>query len=48
MKDFPQIFKIRQKIEAPRLQNVEKRVNELLDQFDLWKKVKKGERVGLT
>ena len=48
MRDFPKIFKIRQKIEVPRLQNVEKRVNELLDQFDLWKKVKKGERVGLT
>ena len=48
MKDFPKIFKIRQKIDAPRLQNVEKRVNKLLDQFDLSKKVKKGERVGLT
>ncbi|MGZ3559199.1 MAG: nickel pincer cofactor-dependent isomerase, group 22 [Thermodesulfobacteriota bacterium] len=48
MKDFPKIFKIRQKIDAPRLQNVEKRVNELLDQFDLSKKVKKGERIGIT
>jgi hypothetical protein len=48
MKEFPKIFKIRQKIEAPRLLNVETRVNELLDQFDLPKKVKKGERVGLT
>ncbi len=48
MEDFPKIFKIRQKIDAPRLQNVEKRVNELLDQFDLSKKVKKGERIGLT
>ena len=48
MKDFPKILKIRQKIDAPRLQNVEKRVNELLDQFDLSKKVKKGERIGIT
>ena len=48
MEDFPKIFKIRQKVDAPRLQSVEKRVNELLDQFDLSKKVKKGERIGLT
>jgi hypothetical protein len=48
MKDFPKIFKIRQTIDTPRLENIEKRVNELLDQFELSKKVKKGERIGLT
>ena len=48
MENLPKIFKILQKIEAPRLENIEKRVNELLDQFELSKKVKKGERIGLT
>ena len=48
METFPKIFKIRQKISAPRLENVEKRVNELLDQFELQKRVKKGEYVALT
>jgi hypothetical protein len=48
MENLPKIFKIRQKIEAPRLENIEKRVNELLDQFELQKKVKRGERIGLT
>ncbi|HSB04839.1 MAG TPA: lactate racemase domain-containing protein, partial [Thermodesulfobacteriota bacterium] len=42
------IFKIQQKIEAPRLENIEKRVNELLDQYDLQKKVKRGEHIALT
>lgn len=48
MENFPKIFKLRQKIDAPRLEDVEKRVNELLDQFELSKKVRKGERIGLT
>jgi hypothetical protein len=48
IENLPKIFKIRQKIEAPRLENIEKRVNELLDQFELQKKVKRGERIGLT
>ena len=48
MENLPKIFKIRQKIEAPRLENIEKRLNELLDQFELQKKVKRGERIGLT
>ena len=48
MENLPKIFKIRQKIEAPRLENIEKKVNELLDQFQSSKKVKKGERIGLT
>jgi Lactate racemase N-terminal domain len=48
MKDFPKIFKIHQKIDAPYLERVEKRVNDLLDQFGLSQKVKKGERIGLT
>lgn len=48
MESLPKIFKIRQKIDAPKLGNIEKRVNELLDQFGLSQKVKKGERIGLT
>ena len=48
MEHFPKIFKIRQSIDTPHLQDVEKRVNELLDQFELSKKVKRGQRVALT
>jgi hypothetical protein len=48
MESLPKIFKLRQKIDAPHLEDVEKRVDELLDQFELSKKVRKGERVGLT
>ncbi|MBM4339237.1 MAG: DUF362 domain-containing protein [Deltaproteobacteria bacterium] len=48
MENLPKIFKIRQKIAIPQLENIEKRVNELLDQFELSKKVKRGERIGLT
>jgi len=48
MKDFPKIFKVHQKTDAPRVENIEKRVTELLNQFELSKKVKKGERIGLT
>ena len=35
-------------IDAPRIENIGKRVRELLDRFELSKKVKKGERIGLT
>ncbi len=48
MEELPKIFKVRQKIDAPRLEDVEKRVNDLLDQFELSKKVKRGERIALT
>jgi hypothetical protein len=48
MENFQKIFKIRQTIDTPRLENIEKRVSELLDQFELSKKVKKGERIALT
>jgi len=48
MENLPKIFKIRQKIDAPRLEDVKKRINELLDQFGLSQRVKKGERIGLT
>jgi len=48
MESLPNIFKIRQTIDPPHLKNIEKRVNELLNQFELSKKVKKGERIGLT
>jgi hypothetical protein len=48
METFPKFFKIRQKINAPRLDNIDKRVNDLLDQFELQKRVKKGEYIALT
>src|SRR5512135_775469 len=48
MMNFPKIFKIRQKIDPPCLEQIEERVHELLDRFDLPKKVKKGERIALT
>ena len=48
MENLPKIFKIRQRLNVPRLENLEKRVDELLDQFEIRKKVKKGERVALT
>ena len=48
MEGLPRIFKIRQKIDAPRLEGIEKRVKELLDQFRLSEKVKRGERIGIT
>lgn len=48
MEELPKIFRIRQKIDAPRLEDVEKRVNDLFDQFELSKKVKRGERIALT
>ena len=47
--DFlPRIFKIRQKIATPRLADVEKEMNALLDGFGLSRKVKPGERIALT
>jgi hypothetical protein len=48
MENLPKIFKIRQKIDTPRVENIESKVNELLDQCGLPKKVKKGERIALT
>jgi hypothetical protein len=48
MENLPKIFRIRQTIDTPHLKDIEKRVNELLDQFELSKKVKRGERIGLT
>lgn len=48
MESLPKIFKIRQTIDTPQLENIEKRVNELLDGFELSKKVKEGERIALT
>jgi hypothetical protein len=48
MDQLPQIFKIRQKIEAPRLADVEKEMNALLDRFGLTGKVRPGERIALT
>ncbi|MCX5907900.1 MAG: lactate racemase domain-containing protein [Deltaproteobacteria bacterium] len=48
MDPLPRIFKIRQKIANPRLADVEKEMNTLLDRFNLAGKVKAGERVALT
>lgn len=48
MDQLPRIFKIRQKIEAPRLADVEKEMNALLDRFGLTGKVRPGERIALT
>jgi len=48
MDQLPRIFKIRQKIATPRLPDVEKETNALLDRFALSGKVKPGERIALT
>jgi hypothetical protein len=48
MESLPQIFKFRQKIVSPRLADVEKEMNALLDGFGLSRKVKPGERIALT
>ena len=48
MENLPKIFKVRQKIDTPRLENVENRVDELLYEFEIQKKVKKGEHIALT
>jgi hypothetical protein len=48
MDPLPRIFKIRQKIEAPRLVDVEKEMDALLDRFGLSGKVRPGERIALT
>lgn len=48
MDPLPRIFKIRQKIASPRLADVEKEMNALLDHFNLAMKIKPGERVAIT
>ncbi len=48
MDPLPRVFKIRQKIATPRLADVEKEMNSLLDRFNLTGKVKAGERIALT
>ena len=48
MDSLPRIFKIRQKIATPRLPDVAKEMNALLDGFGLAGKVKPGERIALT
>ncbi len=48
MDPLPRVFKIRQKIASPRLADVEKEMNGLLDRFGLSQKVKPGERIALT
>lgn len=48
MDRLPRMFKLRQKVDAPRLQDVEARVEQLLDQFNLTQKANKGDRIGVT
>ncbi|MDI6754031.1 MAG: lactate racemase domain-containing protein [Thermodesulfobacteriota bacterium] len=48
MDPLPRIFKIHQKIASPRLPDVEKEMNALLDGFGLSSKVRPGERIALT
>src|SRR5512136_1861960 len=48
MDPLPRVFKIQQKIATPRLADVEKEMNNLLDRFNLSGKVKPGERIALT
>lgn len=48
MDPLPRIFKIRQKIEAPRLPDVEKEMHARLDRFGLSGKIRPGERIALT
>ena len=48
MDSLPRIFKIHQKIEAPRLADVEKEMDGLLDRFGLSGKVRPGERIALS
>lgn len=48
MDPLPRIFKIHQKIASPRLPDVEKEMNALLDGFGLSGKVRPGERIALT
>jgi hypothetical protein len=45
---LPRIFKIHQKIATPRLADVPKEMNALLDRFGLPGKIKPGERIALT
>src|SRR5512139_694495 len=48
MDPLPRVFKIHQKIATPRLADVEKEMNSLLDRFSLAEKVKAGERIAIT
>ena len=48
MDSLPRIFKMHQNIEAPRLADVEREMNGLLDRFGLSDKVRLGERIALT
>ena len=48
MDRLPRVFKIHQKINVPRLPDVEKEMNTVLDRFGLSGKVRSGERVALT
>jgi hypothetical protein len=48
METLPKIFKFRQKASPPRLEVVEKELTRQLGEFELSKKVRKGDRVGIT
>ena len=48
METFPKIFKLRQKANPPRLENVEQELSRQLREFEFSKKVRRGDRVGIT
>jgi hypothetical protein len=48
VKTFPRIFKIQQLFKAPRLDRIEEKIDDLLNGFQLSKKIKRGDRVALT
>ena len=48
MKEFPKIVKIKQKARAPKLKDVERELRKKLEGFEPLRRVRQGERVGLT
>jgi hypothetical protein len=48
METLPKIFKLRQKANPPRLENVEEELSRQLREFELSKKVRRGDQVGIT
>jgi hypothetical protein len=48
MENLPKIFKLRQKANPPRLEDVEEELSKQLREFELSKKVRRGDRVGIT
>ena len=48
METLPKIFKIQQVFRTPRLDRIEEKIDDLLNRFQLSKKIKRGDRVALT